>query len=46
VPLEAAAAGRFYLRDEPASPEWVGISDIVSGAAMRMQLSGAELKRV
>jgi CubicO group peptidase (beta-lactamase class C family) len=46
VPLEPATDGRFYLRDEPASPEWVGFSDIVSGNAMRMRLSGADLTRV
>jgi hypothetical protein len=46
VPLEPAGDGRFYLRDEPASPEWVGFSDIVNGNAMRMRLSGADLTRV
>jgi hypothetical protein len=46
VPLEPAADGRFYLRDEPTSPEWVGFSDIVNGNAMRMRLSGADLARV
>jgi CubicO group peptidase (beta-lactamase class C family) len=46
VPLEAAADGRFYLRDEPDSPEWVGFSDFVNGSAMRMRLSGADLARV
>ncbi len=46
VPLEPAADGRFYLRDEPASPEWVGFSDFAGGHAMRMRLSGANLTRV
>ncbi|MEP6548421.1 MAG: serine hydrolase domain-containing protein [Gammaproteobacteria bacterium] len=46
VPLEAADGGRFYLRDEPASPEWVGFSDFAGGHAMRMRLSGADLTRV
>jgi D-alanyl-D-alanine carboxypeptidase len=46
VPLEPAADGRFYLRDEPASPEWVGFSDFANGQAMRMRLSGADLARV
>jgi CubicO group peptidase (beta-lactamase class C family) len=46
VPLEPASDGRFYLRDEPASPEWVSFSDIVNGNAMRMRLSGADLARV
>jgi CubicO group peptidase (beta-lactamase class C family) len=46
VPLEPAADGRFFLRDEPASPEWVGFSDFANGKAMRMRLSGADLARV
>lgn len=46
VPLEPSADGRFYLRNEPASPEWVGFSDIVNGKAMRMRLSGTDLARV
>ena len=46
VPLEPAEDGRFYLRDEPASPEWVGFSDFANGKAMRMRLSGADLARV
>jgi hypothetical protein len=46
VPLEPSADGRFFLRDEPASPEWVSFSDIVNGNAMRMRLSGADLTRV
>jgi CubicO group peptidase (beta-lactamase class C family) len=45
VPLEPAGNGRFYLRDEPDSPEWVSFSDIVNGRAMRMRLSGADLQR-
>src|SRR3984885_1020487 len=45
VPLEPAPNGRFYLRDEPDSPEWVSFSDIVNGQAMRMRLSGADLQR-
>jgi len=45
VPLEPAQNGRFYLRDEPDSPEWVSFSDIVNGRAMRMRLSGADLQR-
>jgi CubicO group peptidase (beta-lactamase class C family) len=45
VPLEPAQGGRFYLRDEPDSPEWVSFSDIVNGRAMRMRLSGADLRR-
>jgi CubicO group peptidase (beta-lactamase class C family) len=46
VPLEPSADGRFYLRNEPASPEWVGFSDVVNGKAMRMRLSGTDLARV
>jgi len=45
APLEAAADGRFYLRDEPMSPEWVGFSDLVNGKTMRMRLSGMDLAR-
>ena len=46
VPLEAKAGGRFYLRDEADSPEWVSFSEVVNGQAMRMILSGADLTRV
>jgi D-alanyl-D-alanine carboxypeptidase len=46
VPLEPASGGRFYLRDDPASPEWVSFFDFVNGYAMRMCLSGASLARV
>jgi CubicO group peptidase (beta-lactamase class C family) len=46
VPLEPAADGRFYLRDEPTSPEWVAFSDFAGGQAMRMRLSGLDLTRV
>jgi len=42
----SSAAGRFFLRDEPSSPEWIRFSDIVNGSAMRMKLSGADLARV
>lgn len=45
VPLEPARNGRFYLRDEADSPEWISFSDIVNGRAMRMRLSGADLQR-
>ena len=43
---EPAPDGRFYLRNEPASPEWIGFSDVVNGKAMRMRLSGTDLSRV
>ena len=46
TPLELADNGRFYLRDEPDSPEWVSFSDIVEGKAMLMRMSGYVLLRV
>ncbi len=46
VPLEPAGDARFYLRDEPDSPEWVSFSDTVNDSAMRMRLSGTDLARV
>lgn len=46
VPLELAVDGRFWLRDEPQSPEWVRFTDVLGGRARRMSLSGFELKRV
>jgi CubicO group peptidase (beta-lactamase class C family) len=46
TPLEPAAGGKFFLRDEPMSPEWVSFSDIVDGGAMRMRLSGTDFARV
>jgi CubicO group peptidase (beta-lactamase class C family) len=45
TPLEASKDGRFFLRDEPQSPEWVRFSDIANGAAQRLTLSGADLWR-
>ena len=46
IPLEAAAGGLFYLRDEPDNPEWVSFSDVVAGRAMRMRISGNDTVRV
>lgn len=46
VPLEPAADGRFFLRDEPLSPEWVAFTDVVGGQARRLCLSGFEFRRV
>jgi len=46
VPLEPAADGYFYLRDEPHSPEWVRFHDIVNGKAMRIKLSNEDMWRV
>jgi hypothetical protein len=45
IPLEAAADGRFFLRDEPDSPEWVSFREPVNGKACAMLLSGAFLLR-
>lgn len=45
IPLAAAADGRFYLRDEPDSPEWVSFREPVNGKACAMVLSGAYLPR-
>jgi CubicO group peptidase (beta-lactamase class C family) len=46
TPLEPAAGGRFYLRDEPTSPEWLEFSDFVNGYAMLLHFSGYVLQRV
>jgi len=46
VPLEPADNGRFYLRDEPQSPEWVSFSEFVNGHARLLRLSGYVLTRV
>jgi D-alanyl-D-alanine carboxypeptidase len=46
TPLEPVGENRFYLRDEPASPEWLGFSDIVNGRAMLLHFSGNVLPRV
>ena len=46
TPLEPAPDGRFYLRDEPSSPEWLGFSDFVNGHAMLLNYSGFVLQRV
>ena len=45
VPLALAEGSRFWLRDEAVSPEWVSFEDVVNGRAMRLVLSGADLKR-
>jgi CubicO group peptidase (beta-lactamase class C family) len=46
TPLAPVGENRFYLRDEPASPEWLGFSDFVDGRAMQLQFSGNALQRV
>ncbi|MGH8252868.1 MAG: hypothetical protein ACRES2_02435, partial [Steroidobacteraceae bacterium] len=46
TPLESAADGRFYLRDEATSPEWVAFSDVANGNAMVLNYSGYVLQRV
>jgi len=46
TPLEPASNGRYYLRDEPTSPEWVSFTEIVNGGAMLLCYSGYVLQRV
>jgi CubicO group peptidase (beta-lactamase class C family) len=46
VPLEAAADGMFFLRDEDYSPEWIRFGEVVNGKAMRLKFSGEDLWRV
>ena len=46
APLEPAADGYFYFRDEPHSPEWLRFYDIVNEKAMRVKASGEDLWRV
>lgn len=46
TPLELAPDGRFYLRDEPASPEWLSFTDFVNDHAMLLHYSGYVLQRV
>jgi len=46
APLEPAADGYFYFRDEPHSPEWLRFHDIVNDKAMRVKASGEDLWRV
>lgn len=46
VPLESATDGRFFLRDEPDSPEWVSFREPVNGKSCGMYLSGQYLQRV
>ena len=46
TPLEPAADGRFYLRDEPTSPECLSFSDFVNGQPMLLHFSGYVLQRV
>jgi CubicO group peptidase (beta-lactamase class C family) len=45
IPLEASGDGRFFLRDEPDSPEWVSFREPVNGKACAMVLSGMFLLR-
>ncbi len=45
IPLEASGDGRFYLRDEPDSPEWVSFREPVNGKACAMVFSGTFLLR-
>jgi CubicO group peptidase (beta-lactamase class C family) len=46
VPLEPAADGKFFLRDEPDSPEWVSFRETADGKAVALYLSGLYLTRV
>lgn len=46
VPLEASVDGRFYLRDEPANPDWIDFPEIAARGAVRMRIAGVDLKRV
>jgi CubicO group peptidase (beta-lactamase class C family) len=45
IPLEASGDGRFFLRDEPDSPEWVSFREPVNGKACAMMYSGMFLLR-
>ena len=45
-PLEPLGDGRFRVRDEEGSPEWISFHDVVNGMAMRVKLSGDDLWRV
>jgi D-alanyl-D-alanine carboxypeptidase len=46
TPLEPVGDNRFYLRDEPASPECLSFSDLANGRAMLLHFSGNVLARV
>jgi len=46
TPLEPAADGYFYFRDEPHSPEWLRFHDFVNDKAMRVKASGEDMWRV
>jgi hypothetical protein len=46
IPLEPAADGKFFLRDEPDSPEWVSFREAADGKSVAMMLSGLYLTRV
>jgi hypothetical protein len=46
IPLEPTGDGRFWWRNEPTSPEWVGFADVIGGRAMRLVVSGDHLVRV
>jgi hypothetical protein len=45
TPLEASGDGRFFLRDEADSPEWVSFREPVNGKACAMVYSGLFLLR-
>jgi len=46
IPLEPAGGAKFFLRDEPDSPEWVAFREVADGKAVAMTLSGLYLTRV
>jgi hypothetical protein len=46
IPLVPTGDGRFWLRNEPTSPEWVAFADVVGGRAMRLLVSGYSLVRI
>jgi CubicO group peptidase (beta-lactamase class C family) len=46
IPLAPTGDGRFWWRNEPTSPEWVGFADVIAGRAMRLVMSGDHLVRI
>ena len=46
TPLEEGKDGLFRMRSEEADREWIQFHDIVNGLAMRIKLSGEDLRRV
>ena len=46
IPLEPVGNDKFFLRDEPDSPEWVSFREPADGKSVAMTLSGLYLPRV